>query len=98
MLVLALFPHITEALSDTLTLKDVYIIITWLSSTYNCVPTILQVTSDEDMKLHMYVEIPQSVTTHALFNCLSQEQYGMVFEAVLAYLDSFDTYANFQNI
>ena len=50
------------------------------------------------MKLHMYVEIPQSVTTHALFNCLSQEQYGMVFEAVLAYLDSFDTYANFQSI
>ena len=27
-----------------------------------------------------------------------QEQYQMVFEAVLAYLGSFDTYANFQNI
>ena len=37
-------------------------------------------------------------TTHALFNFLSQEQYQMVFEAVLAYLGSFDTYANFQNI
>ena len=28
----------------------------------------------------------------------SQEQYQTVFEAVLTYLDSFDTYANFQNI
>ena len=37
-------------------------------------------------------------TTPALFNFLSQEQYQMVFEAVLAYLGSFDTYANFQNI
>ena len=46
----------------------------------------------------MYVETPQSVTTHALFNCLIQVQYEMVFEAVLAYLDSFETYANLQNI
>ena len=28
----------------------------------------------------------------------SQEQYQTVFEAVLTYLDSFDTYANFQNL
>ena len=28
----------------------------------------------------------------------SQEQYQTLFEAVLTYLDSFDTYANFQNI
>ena len=27
-----------------------------------------------------------------------QEQYKVVFQAVLTFLDSFDTYANFQNI
>ena len=28
--------------------------------------------------------------------CHHQEQYRMVFEAVLMFLDSFDTYANFE--
>ena len=43
-LVLTLFLHIRG-----ITLKDVYIIITWLSSTYNCTPTLLEVTNDKEI-------------------------------------------------
>lgn len=41
---------------------------------------------------------PKVIHNHTLFSFPSQEQYQTVFEAVLIYLDSFDTYANFQNL
>ena len=37
-----------------------------------------------------------SVSKHCIV--LLQEQYQDVFSAVLSFLDSFDTYANFQNV
>ena len=45
------------------------------------------------LKIH-----PKVIHNHTLFSFPSQEQYQTVFEAVLTYLDSFDTYANFQNL
>ena len=52
-----------------------------------------KITNADILKIHSKV-----LHNHTWFSFPSQEQYQTVFEAVLTYLDSFDTYANFQNL
>ena len=59
--------------------------------------TMLQVYEKSDECLHCH-DFNLIVSYLQSYFSPSQEQYQTVFEAVLTYLDSFDTYANFQNL
>ena len=43
---------------------------------------------------HAYIYLT-TVSSIALYISLLQDQYRLLFEAVLVYLESFDTYSNF---